>query len=776
MNRLNSLRNRVLLLFLFTLFFILLLTLYIVQSATYEHSRGQLLNHASTSSSVVIDKLVNQANLLEAAIQDIGRTFSVIELVASGGDDPASLFSAMTNYQQRLGADMFVVLNEQQQIIASSVRQLAMVQETMLETPGLTWFRIGEDYYLLKATPIKFVPSSPRVNGWILMGKKASELVTEDWVKLTDMQITLLRPGPPNEIMGTTLDEQSQAEIMALNINTQTQLNPINLNNTEAIYTVFPLTENSPFKILLSTETNRAFLSYNSLIIQMAGLLAIAALIALFAAILLSNSIARPLNTLVNAAREISLGRYTRAFPTTSTNEVNTLSDAIRDMQDGIKEREQQIHELAYFDKLTGLANRNQFHDMLSKTIVSPQDDKVTIAMMDVDRFKDINDTVGHDTGDVLLKQIAERLSQFPHTHTMFARIGGDEFGMIFNCGKGKNPESVGEDVTALFEQPFIVDGLVLDINVSIGISVYPFDGKTAQGLMQKADIALYSCKGQHYSVAVYRPELDKHSVQRLNLMSELKEALVEGQLELYYQPKLSIAEHKVNAVECLIRWIHPEHGFIPPDEFIGLAEQTGAIRHVTHWGIKTALKQQRQWRDQGHEICVAVNISAIDLVDMKLPAYVSEMLSEFDIEPGMLILEVTESAIMSDPESAMKALNTLKRMGIILSIDDFGTGFSSMAQLKKMPVHELKIDKAFVLDLASNKDDQVMVKTLVSLAENLGLTTVAEGVEDEDSLAYLREIGCTKAQGFHLSRPLPVDKFDPWLNEFLAQSEDKLA
>ena len=237
--------------------------------------------------------------------------------------------------------------------------------------------------------------------------------------------------------------------------------------------------------------------------------------------------------------------------------------------------------------------------------------------------------------------------------------------------------------------------------------------------------------------------------------------------MQLFYQPKLVINERKITTVKCLIRWFHPVHGFIPPDEFIPLAEQTGAIRDITHWALTTVFKQYKEWQDMRLEIGVAVNISAIDLIDMKLPTFVAELMSEYNADTSMLTLEVTESAVMSDPESALKALNTLRRMGITLSIDDFGTGYSSMAQLKKMPVDELKIDKAFVLDLANNEDDQIMVKTFMSLAQNLGLKTLAEGVEDCTALKFLEKIGCTKAQGFYLSRPRPADKFNEWIKDY---------
>ena len=766
-SRLNTLKARMLLLFLLIILAILLVTVYVVRAATYQHSTGQVTSLTQTSASVVRDKLFNQANLLENALQDLAKNFSVRGLVAGGKEDQASLMSAMQNYQQRLGADIYAVLDGEKQLIASSSASFSASSE-MLSDKRISWHRIADENYLIKYSPVKSVPTSPKTLGWIIMGVKASSIVNQQLADLTDMQITLVKPGVSHQILVSTFASDIQAELTSVSLSLDDKLHNISLGGEQYMYGISHLYDESAYYILLAIPENEAYLSYNSLLLQLVILLIVAALLALITAMMLSNTITRPLNTLVDAAHRISQGKYTSDFPSCSTNEVNSLTSAVKDMQQGIKHREEQINELAYFDKLTGLPNRNQFNEKLSQAISVSKQEKVMVAMMDVDRFKEINDTVGHDTGDKLLKLIANRLNGFSVGEDFYARIGGDEFGMIFSATNGHNPELIAADIAQLFEQPFSLDGLVLDIEASIGIAIYPYDAEDAQGLMQCADIALYSCKGHHHSYAIYKPELNKHSVQRLNLMSELKEALASGELELYYQPKLSIESNSIASVECLIRWIHPVHGFIPPDEFIGLAEQTGAIRHVTHWGLRTALKQQRKWLDAGHAISMAVNISALDLVDMKLPAYVSDLLSEFAIEPSMLTLEVTESAIMCDPQSAIKALNTLRRMGIVLSIDDFGTGFSSMAQLKKMPVDELKIDKAFVLDLATNEDDKVMVKTLVTLAQNLGLNTVAEGVEDKESLDFLTKIGCTKAQGFYLSRPLPVSKFDEWHEEFL--------
>ncbi|WP_232360560.1 EAL domain-containing protein [Paraneptunicella aestuarii] len=769
---LNSLKVRMLLNFLLMLGVIVIVTLYTVQSATYKHSTGQLQDHARTSTNVVKDKITNRGNALQEALNTVSKDFSFKQLIVTGESDPMSLLVALQNYQRRNDADIAWVLDAQGSVLTTSNTKDIAAQklEPRNLSPNTTQIiKIAGEFYLLKAAPVKFVESSRNINAWLIMGIDARKLITPELVELTDMEITLLVLGANHQIIGSTFSSELREQLTAQQIALESGLNQFQGDMTQYIYSVseFGSWNETPTYLLLATKEEKAYLSYNSLLVQLIGILAIAAVMALLAAMILSNGITSPITKLVAVANKIRQGEYVSQFPSCSTNEVSTLSAAISEMQEGIKSREEEIQKLAYFDSLTELPNRNQFLQHLGKQIEANPDSELAVLMMDLDRFKDINDTVGHDIGDKLLQDIAKRLRDAAYQGVFIAHMGGDEFGIVIDHTNGQNPKTIAENFSALFQRPFLVSQLTLDVDVSMGIACYPKDGKTAHELMQCVDIALYTCKGQHFPYAIYQPSLNKHSVQRLSLMSELRGAVAEGQLKLYYQPKLAIAEGRISTVECLVRWIHPTHGFIPPDEFIPLAEQTGAIRDVTHWVLKEAFKQQQEWAEAGHQIGIAINISAVDLVDMTLPAYVAELMSEHNTDSDALTLEVTESAVMSEPESALKALNTLQRMGIALSIDDFGTGYSSMAQLKKMPVKELKIDKAFVLELASNEDDRIMVRTLISLAQNLGLNTVAEGVEDEESLNLLAEMGCTKAQGFYLSRPLPAPDFRAWLEEY---------
>lgn len=768
----NSLRTRILLNFLLVLSIVVIVTLYTVQSATYTHSTGQLMSYAQTSASVVEDKILNRSVSLRDALNTLSKDFSFKQLVATSDDDTASLLSALVNFQARAGADLAWVQNKDGRTITSNpelpVKDLNIDARDFL-TDGIHWHSVEGKLYLLRAMPVKFVESSRNINAWVLMGVLAENLFNERLASLTDLDISLMFIGAKNQLIATTHEPEFASELVQQTILTNGQLNQFNGALSQWIYIASDLGSwrGLPMELVLSTIEDKAYLSYNSLLVQLILILVIAAAMALVAAMLLSNGITRPVTRLVGVANKIRQGNYVQEFPKASTNEVESLSDAIHSMQEGIRQREQEIQHLAYYDTLTLLPNRNQFKNHLTQLIKSNPERPSAVLMMDLDRFKEINDTIGHEAGDQLLKEIANRLKAFAYEGVFIAHIGGDEFAIVVEDVSGQDPKAVAENFSGLFDRPFVIEQLTLDVDVSMGVATYPNDADSTEGLLQCADIALYSCKGKHFPYAIYQDKLNKYSVQRLSLMSELRGALAEGQLQLFYQPKLAIAERKITTAECLIRWIHPVHGFIPPDEFIPLAEQTGAIRDVTHWALRIAFQQYKQWQQQGFEVGMAVNISAIDLVDMKLPTYVAELMSEFDVDNSMLTLEVTESAVMSDPESALKALNTLRRMGITLSIDDFGTGYSSMAQLKKMPVDELKIDKAFVLDLAKSEDDKIMVRTLMSLAQNLGLKTVAEGVEDGDTLNFLQEVGCTKAQGFYMSRPLPADKFSEWLVSF---------
>lgn len=761
----NSLRSRILQLFIVTIAVVAALTLFLAREAAYQHSTEQLGVHQVAASRVVADRLDTRSKLLHSGLRDISRSFSVKELVASGREDPQSLAAAMENYRSRLGADFFVVLDEKAATIVSSLElNLNGIDPASYAAEGLTWFDLDGDHFLLKAAPLRFAERSRRVNAWLLMGHRSASLINDDLVAFTGMQISLATLGGASAIWGSTLSPAESALLEARLAGLGTGVGEAYIGDNRVITGVYPLAGDSDLYTITTLPHSEAYLNYQTLLINLGIVLLVAVALAFLAAMRISGQITQPISMLVAAAKRISLGLDAAELPEQGTREVLVLSKAVRDMQDGIRDREREINRLAYHDSLCAIPNRNGFVSHLTSLLEARGDnEQISVALLDVDRFKEINDTVGHDTGDRLLVLIAERLRSHTREDDFVARLGGDEFAVVYRNGRSLE---LGESLARAFEVPFSIDGLVLDVDASMGIVRAPEHATDAIGLLQLADIALYACKASHDDFVIYSQALNRHSVKRLKLMAELKEALNSGQLKLHFQPKLTLASAAVDCVECLLRWEHPQYGFVPPDEFIELAEQTGAIRQVTRWVLQTALEQQAQWRAQGVSVAMAVNISAVDLTDMSLPAFVGELQSRFALSPGDLTLEITESAVMKDPESALLALKTLDRMGVVLSIDDFGTGFSSMAQLKQMPVKELKIDKTFVLAMASNRDDQIMVRTLISLAENLGLETVAEGLEDAAAERMLQSMGCTRAQGYHVSKPLPAKEFLPWLRQ----------
>jgi diguanylate cyclase (GGDEF)-like protein len=423
--------------------------------------------------------------------------------------------------------------------------------------------------------------------------------------------------------------------------------------------------------------------------------------------------------------------------------------------------------QLALHDALTGLPNRTLLRDRTNQAIRQADRELVPAALLllDLDRFKEVNDTLGHHYGDQLLVQVGQRLHATLRTVDTVARLGGDEFAVLLpRIETAEGAIAVANKLQAALAQPFPLEGLTLDVEASIGLAIYPEHGNDPDELLQHADIAMYAAKDTHAGFVVFDPTLDQHSPRRLALLGELRRAIDARQLVLHYQPKVDAHSGQVLGVEALVRWQHPGHGLIPPNDFIPLAERTGLIAPLTHYVLDAALHQCRDWRRSGHELAVAVNVSARRLLDREFPDEVAGLLARWEIPARLLVVEITESTIMADPTRAMEILGRLNAMGVEVSIDDFGTGYSSMAYLKSLPVHELKVDRSFVTQMTSDTRDAVIVRSTVELGRNLGLRVVAEGVEDSLTLQELDALGCDAIQGYYISRPVPPDDLIHWL------------
>ena len=527
--------------------------------------------------------------------------------------------------------------------------------------------------------------------------------------------------------------------------------------------------DGSTIHMLLQRSIEDAERPLRKLELQIFMLSSLALLLAIVAAIYFARGVSRPLLALADAAQRIERGDYSAPVTIAQNDEIGRLAASFDTMSTGIREREQQIRFQATHDALTGLPNRTLFLDRLSQAIAAArrQGRQVGMLIMDVDRFKEINDTLGHRFGDDLLVEVGRRLRQTTRESDTVARLGGDEFAVMFDADDALRAAEVARRVTGSLDTSFALAGVSIDVKASMGIALFPLHADDAEALMKRADIAMYDAKRTHASFSVYEPGRDEHSLRRLAILSELRHAVASNQLELHYQPKIDFASGRTVHAEALVRWRHPVHGMMPPDDFIGLAEQSGNIGIVTKWVLRRAIRDCAGWRRAGHELIVAVNLSALDLFDVELPTFISGLLHEAGLSPSQLILEITESAIMRDAAHAQKILRDLKERGLTLAIDDYGTGYSSLAHLRRLPVDELKIDKSFVANLGGDEaEDMVIVRSTIELGHNMGLRVIAEGVESEGAWHVLKSLGCDMAQGYFMSRPLPAEQFVAWLRE----------
>ncbi len=485
--------------------------------------------------------------------------------------------------------------------------------------------------------------------------------------------------------------------------------------------------------------------------------------------LVIARSITRPVLRLAEAANRVQQGDYTRHVDVEHKDEIGQLAVSFNHMLDGIVSREREILRLAYEDGLTGLPNRAMFNEQLGQSVRTAKRSTQPLAVLvfDMDRFKAINDTLGHPVGDQALREVGMRVRKALRDSDVVARLGGDEFAVLLTTGGTEHAARVvAGKITKALEEPLVIDGQTMDMAASIGIARFPEHGEDPSALMRAADVAMYEAKRTKSGYSVYDPAHDERRQEFLTLLGELRRAVDAGELVLHYQPKMALEEGRVTGVEALVRWRHPQRGFINPDQFIPFAEQTGYISAITRWVLNRAIEQCGVWERTGLRIRMAVNISARDLqMGDTLVQDVTAALTAAELPAGMLTLEITESALMADPGAAQSTLRKLRDLGVGTSIDDYGTGYSSLAYIKQLAVNELKIDRAFVAGMEADRKNAAIVRSTIELGHNLGLTVVAEGVETDHELAELRRFGCDSAQGFYFARPMPAAAFERWLS-----------
>ena len=764
----KSLQNRIFLFVVVLLLLVQAIALWTLFEGKNNQETLEINSRLTTAKTIFTEQFKSRRDYLAAFADTAAQDFGLKEVFDG---DTRSLLVALNNHRKRIDADLAMAINAENIITAQlrlattpkSKRKVKQGSEKGSKFRFPFWLEEQEKshFYMLDGALYQLSLSPLTVGsktiGWLAFGFRIDQKLAEYFLDITQLHTDFLfkedqawrliassNPTAELSFAKNIIEHKVPSKFIAVgHIITE-------YNDQEFGLSMYGLRANF-VEVLQQQWWQFLILAVITLLLSLASAYWIAA------------SITKPITRLVNQAKIIARGDYHHKLVLKDKSELGQLANEIDHMQKAVLSREQAIKHHANHDPLTNLPNRNSLKDQMTQLMES----KTTFSLfhLNLSRLKDVNETLGHDVGDRLIKEMANRLTLLKEIGFL-SHIGADEFILILSM---QGNLSIDELVTAIqqkLEDNFEYQGISLGLNTRIGVALYPEHSTDASLLLQMADIAVQYSRKNNQLMQVFHHDLNVNSLERLNLINDLKHAIADEQLELFYQPKLNLASGVVTHMEALVRWQHPKLGMVPPDDFIHIAEQTGQINALTYWVLTAALKQASQWKTDGINVNVAVNISAENLKEPGFYEIVCAQLIASNVATDMLTLEVTESAVVDDPESAMRLLRKFKQKGIKISIDDYGTGYSSLAQLKQLPVHELKIDKSFVQKLKDNEDDQIIVRSTIELAHNMGLSVVAEGIEDEYALNWLAKHHCELGQGYYISRPQPVDKITKWLKE----------
>ena len=738
----------------------------VVRASIERNARAQIIQELNVSERVWLRLLDQNAQKLRQGAALLAADFGFRAAVSSG--DAETIRSALDNQGARIGAAVAALLDTQLQLRAASDTADAATLAPVLEqiAGALSRDAQGSQLAVVGQRPFQFVLvplRAPVVIGWIVMGFPIDQALVDDMRALSGVHMALLSrsPGGPLSVVAT-LPPQATAPLVAGN--------PAELALGDDTLVTHPVAHPSAageVRAVLLRSVDEVTAPF----IQVQLVLAIITALALLLFGLGSTAVARwvttPLRSLVAGTERLGRGEYdTPVQHLRRSDEIGGLAKAFDRMRVNIAAHQKEIRRLAYWDRLTGLPNRVRFREAVQHAIAAhqPEQGGLAIVMLDLDRFKHVNDVLGYAFGDRLLKAVAERLQQqAPTDGDLVARLGGDEFAMLLTRTDAAGAMARAQQIARSFEAPLTFEDQTVDLSAGIGVACWPAHAADADALLSRAEVAMYAAKRRTTGAQLYDPALDSTSTQTLSLLSELRRAVEQDELRLYLQPKIALAGSAVVGAEALVRWQHPQRKLIPPALFIPFAEQTGFVRQLTLWMLNEASRQWAGLQLPERPLAISVNLSTRDLLDQDFPLKLDAMLARHQVPATAFCLEITESAIMDDPQRAEHTLNRLSERGFKLSIDDFGTGYSSLAYLKRLPVDQLKIDKSFVMGMESDLDDAKIVRSTIDLAHNLGLSVVAEGVENAATLEQLRSLHCDQAQGYHMSKPLPVQEFAAW-------------
>lgn len=779
---------RIVALFLGLLLVVQVITFALVQRSI-DHNARELLGASLDLGEQVFRRLLRQsATHLSESTRLLAADYGFREALSSG--DTETLVSALENHGERAGAGFSIITDAQGDIQAGTradTKELADLVKRAIqradstEDPGASGVIVplGQQVHQLVAVPIR----APLTIGWVVMGFQLDERLVRDMKQLTDMSLVIVTRTHSGDWQAalSLLDETATQALLsqwmpAASASAASGANRMsfelpNGRHVARLHSLGDAQQTPVYAVMLRSVDDAVApfrqLQWAILVLNGIGVLAFA-----IGSAVTAKRITTPVTTLTRLAARLARGDFDAPIPPHGHDEIGELAEAFESMRQAVHRREDEIRRSGLTDALTRLPNRAGFTLAVREAVARAvaQSTGCAVVMLNLDRFRHVNNVLGTDAGDQLLQRVArllrEGLSEADHT---VARLGGDEFAILLHHGNVDDALAVSRQVQKGLEATIDLNGSTVDLGAGIGIAACPAHATDDANLMRRAELAMHHAKQAQTGHTIFRPELDVKSDAALSLLGELRQAVEHREFRLFLQPKVCLQSGRVVGAEALIRWAHPTRGMVPPGLFIPFAEQSGFIRQITSWLLVESMRTWRMCADQGLTVQMSINLSARDLIDPDLPARVGALLHEHHVPPSAMCLEITESAIMDDPNRAQQTLEQFHDMGLQMSIDDFGTGYSSLAYLKRLPVHELKIDRSFVMNMHHDAQDAKIVRSVVDLAHNLGLKVTAEGLEEGAAWGLLGELGCDIAQGYWIAKPMPAEQLPAWVAAWVA-------
>lgn len=714
----------------------------------------------------IFQRLVEQnQRQLETAATVLSGDFAFREAIAT--QDRATVHSVIRNHGLRIGAQEMMVISTDGQVIADTQAQLTEPRAFQFEdlltnaqaSGKSSGFRQMKDGHLYQLVLVPIL--APKLIAWVGMGFQVDDQWANGLSEVIGLTVSVVRRhGSEVRVLASSLEVASRTVLAGALKGAPGGDSWVLAIGGDHFQTVqLPLGQD--VSVVLQRSLEQAQAPYQRL--QNVLLVVVLGGVLLFAggSVMLARRIVRPLDDLSVSARRIESGDYSQPMPAMPMDEIGQLALSFDHMRERVASREEKILRLAYEDALTGLANRTRFLEALVQRLTGGNG---AVIILNIDRFASINNALGNGVGDQLLIEIGTLLGQITPAPTLLARLWGDEFAFLL-CGAGKE-EALAfiQSVLAILNRPVTLDGQRLDIGGSLGVALYPQDANDVTELLRGADQAMVLAKRRHTGFAFASGSGGQPVHEQLSLVGEMREALARQEFVLHYQPKLDMVTGKIVGAEALLRWQHPVRGVVSPIQFIPFAEQTGFIREITPWVLERVIAQAARWGREGQEFVVSANLSAMDMLSPNLVTQVRDWLELHRLAPARLCLEITESALMDEPELALSHLTELFQLGVKLSIDDYGVGQASLGYVKTLPVHELKIDQSFVTAVAGSPKNAAIVRSTILLSHELGLTVTAEGAETPADLTWLAQNGCDVAQGYGIARPMPAEALPGWI------------